>query len=223
MEPLSKLPQAVRDALQTKPLSGDHSLSWDQIEGMFNWPEFYDEVLATTSDGDTLVELGSLRGQSMAYLATKARGLGKTPRLFAVDTWAGSGEPEWTELYAADVASRGISIYDQFIRNMERCGVRDLVTPIRSDSAAAADLFEDRSCLMVYIDADHRYDAVRKDVLAWYPKVRSGGWLAGHDYDCPFVHDAVHDALAELGANVSSLRCKRYKMNDALTFVYKVA
>jgi hypothetical protein len=34
----------------------------------------------------------------------------------------------------------------------------------------------------VYLDANHRYDAVREDLHAWWPKVRKGGMLAGDDY-----------------------------------------
>lgn len=34
----------------------------------------------------------------------------------------------------------------------------------------------------VYIDADHSFSAVREDIKNWYPKIRSGGILCGHDY-----------------------------------------
>jgi len=34
----------------------------------------------------------------------------------------------------------------------------------------------------VYIDGDHSYEATKKDIELYYPKVRSGGLVAGHDY-----------------------------------------
>ena len=34
---------------------------------------------------------------------------------------------------------------------------------------------------LVFIDADHRFEAVRQDVQAWLPKLRDGGILALHD------------------------------------------
>lgn len=34
----------------------------------------------------------------------------------------------------------------------------------------------------VYIDGNHTYDFVKKDILLYYPKIRKGGVLAGHDY-----------------------------------------
>jgi len=36
----------------------------------------------------------------------------------------------------------------------------------------------------VYIDADHTWMGISTDVHAWWPKIKSGGWLCGHD----FVH-----------------------------------
>lgn len=56
------------------------------------------------------------------------------------------------------------------------------VTLIRQKSPEAAEGFEDESLDFVYIDGNHRFEAVVQDILAWEPKVRSGGIVAGHDY-----------------------------------------
>lgn len=66
----------------------------------------------------------------------------------------------------------------------------------RMDSAAAAALFPDRSLDFVYIDGDHSYEGCRRDIVAWAPKIRAGGVLAGHDYynQPPFE---VRKAVAE--------------------------
>ena len=42
--------------------------------------------------------------------------------------------------------------------------------------------FEDEFFDLVYIDASHWYDDVIKDINCWLPKVKKGGYLAGHDY-----------------------------------------
>ena len=34
----------------------------------------------------------------------------------------------------------------------------------------------------VFIDANHTYDFVRADIEAWYPLIKHGGLLTGHDY-----------------------------------------
>lgn len=42
--------------------------------------------------------------------------------------------------------------------------------------------FSNESFDFIHIDADHHYQAVKEDLNAWYPKVKSGGCLSGDDY-----------------------------------------
>ena len=49
-------------------------------------------------------------------------------------------------------------------------------------SPGAASRFADGSLDFVFIDGDHFYESVRADLQAWWPKVRPGGLLTGHDY-----------------------------------------
>lgn len=62
------------------------------------------------------------------------------------------------------------------------------VTFIRKTSLEAAKEIPDGSLDFVYIDGNHFYPSVVQDIDAWYPKVRKGGILGGHDYldDPPF-------------------------------------
>ena len=59
----------------------------------------------------------------------------------------------------------------------------------------AVNNFKDNILDFVYIDADHRYEAVKADILAWLPKVKKNGWLCGHDYG---EKDGVTKAVDEL-------------------------
>jgi hypothetical protein len=43
----------------------------------------------------------------------------------------------------------------------------------------------------VYIDGRHTYEAVKKDIELYYPKIKNGGFIGGHDYDSPYVFLAV--------------------------------
>ena len=35
----------------------------------------------------------------------------------------------------------------------------------------------------MYVDGDHSYVGAMQDMRFWWPKVRHGGVLAGHDYE----------------------------------------
>jgi hypothetical protein len=55
-------------------------------------------------------------------------------------------------------------------------------TLIREKSEVAVGFFPDSLFDFIYIDANHQEDAVRGDLINWWPKVKSGGIFAGHDY-----------------------------------------
>ena len=76
---------------------------------------------------------------------------------------------------------------------------------VKEHSATAALKTHDESLDFVYIDADHHYESVTEDINAWFPKVRNGGIISGHDY-CRYldhfgVIEAVNDFCRSNGYN----------------------
>jgi hypothetical protein len=59
---------------------------------------------------------------------------------------------------------------------------REIVTFHRMLSTQAAQQIPDQSLDFVYVDARHDYCGVTEDIRAYYPKLRPGGILAGHDF-----------------------------------------
>jgi predicted O-methyltransferase YrrM len=53
---------------------------------------------------------------------------------------------------------------------------------IRNFTTDAATLVPDNSLDFIYVDARHDYCGTREDLHSWWPKLRYGGILAGHDY-----------------------------------------
>jgi len=53
----------------------------------------------------------------------------------------------------------------------------------RSYSHNAICFFTDKEHDFIYIDGEHSYEAVSRDMADWWPKVKVGGILAGHDYN----------------------------------------
>lgn len=49
-------------------------------------------------------------------------------------------------------------------------------------SVEMAKMVQDEELDMVFIDANHSFEAVTADMNAWFPKVKVGGVFCGHDY-----------------------------------------
>ena len=47
----------------------------------------------------------------------------------------------------------------------------------------------------VYLDGDHSYEGCMADLKAWYPKLKKGGLMGGHDFlnHAYGIHKAVHE------------------------------
>jgi hypothetical protein len=174
---------------------------WSSVPGFFNFWTWYEQVARVLKDGDTFVEIGVWLGRSIIYLAQECRRLGKHGVKFtAVDTFRGEAgkEAHLETLYA-----HGGSLRKQFEANLERCGVADCVEIVESDSAHAAQLFQDGTLAGVFIDAAHDYESVKRDLAAWVPKVRAGGILSGHDIE----HEPVQRAVSEILPSATQVAC----------------
>lgn len=62
---------------------------------------------------------------------------------------------------------------------------------IKKNSKDAAQDIEDGSCDFIFIDADHSMKAVLTDLDLYWPKLKSGGIMAGHDGNLFSVSFAV--------------------------------
>lgn len=160
------------------------------IPGWFSGHRVYEDRVAAAPDGAHFVEVGCWAGCSAAFMATAIRNSGKRIRFDAVDTWKGSDNP--AEAFMKEqIAALGGSMRPTFERNVARAA--GFVNPVESDSAAAADGYPDGSLDFVYVDASHERAAVLRDLRAWFPKVKPGGWIGGDDFSG--AHPGVPDAV----------------------------
>jgi hypothetical protein len=176
--------------------------NYQEIAGWFDYPNSFQFLVDTIPDGGTFVECGAWLGQSSAYLCDIAK---DRINVFIVDSWQGSAN----EVTTHHKLAQETDIYQIFLDNM---GERKF-TPIRKLSHEAVLDFADESCDVVYIDMEHTYDAVSKDIDMWLPKVKVGGYLAGHDYNpgsWPGVVQAVNEKFHD-----------QFRILDNSTWVHK--
>jgi len=173
---------------------------WYEIDGWFNWRAAQEEAANRFPDGSRFVEVGVYLGRSVCSLAEVVERSGKQITVIGVDTCRGSG-PEGLrgkDFHAAAVQQGGGTFAGTLHKNILDCGFADKIQLIIAGSVAAAALFPDASLDWVHLDARHDYASVKADIEAWLPKIRSGGWLSGDDYNeekWPGVVKAVTDLL----------------------------
>lgn len=159
-------------------------------EPWFTYPNLYSRFVREVPSGGCIVEVGCWKGKSVAYLAVEVINSNKNIMIHAVDTWLGSPNETY---HMADSHVKTDTLYDLFLNNIKPCS--DVVTPIRKTSVEASSLYQDGSLDVVFIDASHDYDSVKQDIMHWLPKVKSGGYLAGHDYLWEGVGRAVDELI----------------------------
>lgn len=182
-------------------------MTWEDLcSWHFDFRTIYDEAVSRIDRrGALFVEIGCWVGKSVIYLASKIRDLNKNAIVWAVDNWKGAS-CDGLDKTCLEKAAAGLPLYDEFIGNVDKCGVKNIIKSFRPGevpdpvSSEAAKQFADQSCDLIFIDADHSYEAVKRDVLAWYPKLKPEGILAGHDSNRDEVQNGVKDALAQLNA-----------------------
>lgn len=74
-------------------------------------------------------------------------------------------------------------VLNNFKININEIDCAEIITIHDMPSLEAAKLIKDKSLDICFIDADHRYAAVKADILAYASKVKDGGILCGHDLD----------------------------------------
>lgn len=170
---------------------------YEQIPGWFDYAAVYDRAIAQAHDGAVFVEVGAYLGRSSVYLASRIQRAGKRIRVYVVDLWDG-----WfyDDFHRQTPMPESSDVFWHFVRNVRRVGVEDVLFPLRMASEKASSLFEDGTVDFVFLDGDHGYESVRRDLRCWFPKVKRCGLLGGHDYvreEYPGVRRAVDEFLAE--------------------------
>lgn len=162
----------------------------DIIEGI-SYHELYilQELLPSKVDGFRVIEIGSWKGCSTYFLAHILSHF-EDCKLYCIDMWKGN-EGTWQ---IEEVNTHNIKeVFDYNIREFNH-----IVTSIIEDSKTAHSRFEDESIDFIFDDGDHTYDGLFSDLKNYYPKLRKGGIICGHDSNVRFEELSVQSKI-EIG------------------------
>lgn len=113
------------------------------------------ELIKNLPSTDTMVEIGSAYGESANLFAQ-----GDIKKIICIDPWQNDREKDFDEL----------------------CGNNPKIEKRKNRAELEVENFADGSLDGVYVDGNHKYEACKRDIEIWLPKIKAGGWIAGHDY-----------------------------------------
>lgn len=130
------------------------------------------------------VEVGTHRGDYARILLDKWNG----EKLYCIDPW--QNLPEYKD-QAKRLWGNGDRQTDYEVASKKLRPHSSRVELIKGISSVAVNQFQDQALDFVYLDGNHEPPFVEEDIKVWWPKVKSGGILAGHDILCPGEPDGL--------------------------------
>jgi predicted O-methyltransferase YrrM len=148
--------------------------SWDSKDSMqIKVREGFGNLLNRLGLHGNGIEIGVAEGDFSTILLQTSR----LQKLYLLDTWQEQEDYEDSNnVKQKEQEDRYFSV----LARMEQYGRR--VTVIRADANVAHEYLLNEDFDFVYVDADHSYEAVKRNLSDWYPKIKPGGIFAGHDY-----------------------------------------
>jgi predicted O-methyltransferase YrrM len=152
------------------------------------------------------VEIGTWKGKSTSALAFVA--LLNNGMVYAVDHFMGNSG-QWNVPVA-----KNQDIFNIFRKNMQTLGFwQTSVSPLVMSSERAAKIFKDETIDLLFIDGDHLFKNFYQELTIWYPKVKDGGVICGHD--CEQYYYSNLDIIKDCEENINldfgiGKRCKTH-------------
>ena len=153
-----------------------------EIEGWMSEPELF-KLAEIASEHKIIVEIGCYKGRSTRVFGDNTSGI-----VFALDTWKGP------------LDASGKLLSDEESKNLLTEFRNNLSDLLGTAKVVLGNAYPEYSGFAdcVFIDGDHSYEAVKKDIQTYLPKILKGGLLCGHDSSAPGVTQAVSELIPPL-------------------------
>lgn len=150
-----------------------------------------DSFLKHIPNGGTYCEVGVYEGVFAERMLFKL----KPKHLTLIDPWLGGLDTGSKK----DTQETQDARYALVLKKFQHEIASGKVSVLRKTSDAAYAELSDNTFDLVYIDGDHSYEQVLKDLTNFMPKVKAGGFLTGDDFHYPSVEKAVREFSTQTG------------------------
>lgn len=130
---------------------------------------FINMLKASGKQNMTGIQIGCYAGQSTEFFINSEL----FELFYCIDPWTNGYDAKDEANNSVEQAEK---VFDEKFKNNKK------IIKIKEYSWNAINNFQDESIDFIYIDGNHQYDAVKKDLELYYPKIKNGGIISGHDY-----------------------------------------
>lgn len=169
---------------------------FEQIDGyssMYDQGELLNVILNKVSSHNNLkiIEIGVYKGRCTALWNVELINKNISYEYYAVDHFLGSVEHNKDVDYW-EITNNNLSL------------ILDKIKLIKNDSESESKNHPNDFFDIIYIDASHDYESVKKDINCWYSKLKDGGIICGDDYidGWPGVIQAVDEFFKDKEINL---------------------
>lgn len=173
-----------------------------------SWPNIYYgnvDLLAKMVDAKTILEVGVAWGYHAQHMLLNLSNIAYTgidPYLSGYDK-NDAFPQDVAKLFRDDEQSSMDRLY-QAVKMELNEKFPGRATLVREKSTDWLDMQSDKFDV-IFLDGDHTFETVRKELSGYWTKVNEGGVLAGDDYDWPEVKKAVDEFANEKKLHVKFL------------------
>lgn len=159
-----------------------------------------DELIESLPKNINVAELGVFKGE----FSKQIKRIINPNKLYLIDIFQGemgSGDKDGKNMEFINLNEHYLKLSEFFKENND-------VFIMKGTTIEVMNSFENDYLDMVYIDASHEYEDIKKDLNISYLKVKSGGFILGHDYEInrfPGVVKAVNEFCEEHDLEISAI------------------
>lgn len=154
--------------------------------------DLFKYVASKIQNDDILCELGVFVGGSIISLLHELRYCKKDCKTYAIDNF------KYDNISYASLKEGNVNLDNglvTFKNNLNQSGVSCEI--LVSDSISASSNFPDKSINFIFHDANHGYQGVVDELLAWKPKMNDRCFIMIHDWPTNDIQRAVREIYGE--------------------------
>lgn len=164
---------------------------YEDINDAFDHIEIYDYVIGGVSSPSVFIEVGSWTGKSTAYLGVEVLNLIKPIKIFSSEDF----NEDFIDPTLSEELIENRKVQLTFERRNNDISINSVCNTTITSPFDLCKLFHFGEIDFCFINSNHYSEEIENNIRLWWPKIKSGGILAGSGHDNPIVSQSASQIL----------------------------